>query len=576
MQRTPSFTVLAVDLTTGTGRSLPFSSSTQCLGGSGLAAALYERHGLPLAPSSDPEQPIAFSIGPLTGFFPAMSKTVCGFVSPHTGQYAESHAGGKLALALRHAGYDALLLTGRAPQPSVLTVGRGGARLTEAPHLVGLPCEAVHDAVNVAQTRATGWQSITVTGPAADNGCTFACATVDRHRHFGRLGLGTALAAKNIKALVVLGDGMLELPDSDAYTALHREMFRLASRSPALEKYRGTGTAQILSQINALSALPWRNLRHTNDPRADAISGERIPYALPVRKAACAGCPIGCIHLGALPSQGTEVPRLVGYDYEHMVCCGSMLSLADPRQVLELLAEIEAQGLDVVSTGVGLAWATEALERGLINETDTGLALRFGEASAYVRAVQLLGGAANDFWKALGHGARHAASIYGGQDFACVLGQEMAGYACGPVFFAAQALNFRNSHLDNACYSFDMEHPQASPEVAARFLLDDERERVVINCMVACLFARHIYPPEVLADCLSTVGHTSAAQNLEAISSEVRRQRWQHKFATGFDPDAVRIPKRYTEVTTSRGPVTAEAVEAMRKAYATAIRDLLR
>jgi len=570
MQHNPPFAVLDVDLPSGRSRSTLFSGSGACLGGSGLAEALHERP----APPGTRDPPVVFAIGPLTGYFPSMSKTVCAFVSPHTGQYAESHAGGRLALALRRAGYDALVLWGRATAPSVLHAGRGGARLSRAEHLAGLDCGAVHDAVARSLPAGAGRASITVTGPAARAGCTFACATVDRHRHFGRLGLGAALAARNITALAILGDGVLDLPDSDAYAALRRTLMQQAARSPALEKYRGPGTAQIVNQLNALSALPWRNLSRSTDPRAKALAGEHIPYALPVRKAACEGCPIGCIHLGAL-EDGHGPARMVGYDFEHMVACGAMLGLADPRQVLELVAEVEAQGLDVISTGVCLAWATEATGRALVDETLTGVRLRFGDGPGYARAVRLLGGGQGEFWQALGRGAAHAASIYGGADFACVLGQEMAGYACGPVFFAAQALNFRHSHLDNACYALDMEHPGAAPEELAALLLRDETLRVGINCMVACLFARHIYPPEVLAECLAAVGHTAAARDLGPLAEAVRRRRWQRKFASGFDPDAVTIPRRFTEVTTASGPVTPEALEAMRRAYAAAIRSLL-
>ncbi len=576
MPPNPSFTILCVDLATGRVRREAFSGSALCLGGSGLAAALFAERDPSGAPPQSPERPVIFAIGPLTGLYPAMSKTVCGFVSPHSGQYAESHAGGGLALALRRSGVDALVLTGRAPGAHVLTVGRDGARLSPAGHLLGLTSEAVHDAVRAGRPRAGGRLSVAVTGPAADTGCTYACVTVDRYRHFGRLGLGAALSARGLKALAVLGDGPLPVPPGPQHTALVRDLTRLAAQSPALEKYRGPGTAQLLGQMNALSALPWRNLQATTDPRGEAISGERIPYALPVRKAACAGCPIGCIHLGALHEPGHPAPRLVGYDYEHMACCGSMLGLTEPRRVLELLSAVEAQGVDVISAGVALSWATEAMERGLVTEQDAGLRLRFGDAAGYVRAVELLGAGGNEFWRAMARGARHAASVYGGEDYALVLGQEMSGYACGPVFFAAQALNFRHSHLDNACYAFDLEHPQATPEAAARFLLEDEVARVGINCMVACLFARHIYPPETLAECLAAAGHEQAAADFPALCEAVRRERWRRKFATGFDPDKVRIPKRYTEIATARGPVREQAVEAVRAAYAAAIRALLR
>ena len=92
-----------------------------------------------------------------------------------------------------------------------------------------------------------------------------------------------------------------------------------------------------------------------------------------------------------------------------------------------------------------------------------------------------------------------AAAQYGGADFACVLGQEMAGYATGEVFFVSQALGFRSSHLDAGGYSYDQKHTDKDVAGAVQFLADDERERALLTSMVSCLFARNVYTPELLA-----------------------------------------------------------------------------
>src|SRR5512145_2970815 len=115
MQTDYSFRILLADLSTGKGEFRRFGDKREVLGGSGLAAALYGEFGKPEAPALDPAQPLIFAIGPLTGCFPMMSKTVCGFKSPYNERYAESHAGGRLALSLRFAHIDALVITGRAP-----------------------------------------------------------------------------------------------------------------------------------------------------------------------------------------------------------------------------------------------------------------------------------------------------------------------------------------------------------------------------------------------------------------------------------------------------------------------------
>ena len=121
--------------------------------------------------------------------------------------------------------------------------------------------------------------------------------------------------------------------------------------------------------------------------------------------------------------------------------------------------------------------------------------------------MEHLGTGANDFYRLLGQGTLKAAARYGGAEFACVLGQEMAGYATGEVFFISQALGFRSSHLDTGGYSYDQKHADKDVAAAVDFLVDDERERAFLTSMVSCLFARNVYTPELLARCLNAVGY---------------------------------------------------------------------
>src|SRR5512143_1513072 len=105
------FRVLAVDLSAGRGKIEEIEGRNICAGGSGLAALLFDRMGFSDRRWEDPEQPLIFAIGPLTGYFPLMSKTVCAFKSPYHNQYAESHGGGRSALSLKFANLDALVIT---------------------------------------------------------------------------------------------------------------------------------------------------------------------------------------------------------------------------------------------------------------------------------------------------------------------------------------------------------------------------------------------------------------------------------------------------------------------------------
>jgi aldehyde:ferredoxin oxidoreductase len=572
------FRVLVYDLTRERGDLVLVPGRLDAIGGSGLAALLYEKYGLPTAPAFDPGQPLIFAIGPLTGYFPLMSKTVCGFKSPYNQNFAESHAGGRSALALRFAGYDALVLTGRAKRLSTLVVAARRIELIDVHYLAGADVFTTGKLLRKIAEGASGHRSIMRIGPAGENGSAYACINVDTYRHFGRLGAGAVMGAKNCKAVVVMGDGDLSLPEDKSYPKLFKDIHDKVTASGMMEKYHNLGTPANVLPLNELKSLPWRNLAATTDPEADKISGEAFAEKLLMHNAACAGCPVGCIHVGMVREMFSTSHRFaihqVAYDHEPNFAAGPMLGVTDPTEVLAINDMADRQGLDIISAGVALAWAVEATEKGLISEQETEVKLAFGEPGALKRAIWLLGHKANEFYALLGQGALVAAARYGGEDFACVIGQEMAGYATGETYFASQTVSFRHSHLDTGAYSYDQKHKEQDVDAVVKFLVADERERVMLTCLVSCLFAREVYKPEVVAELLACLGHGELAAGLDAASEKARRARWRLKIATGYDPLRTRIPKRFAEVTTWKGPIEAAYMEALRQGYARAVLEL--
>jgi aldehyde:ferredoxin oxidoreductase len=572
-----AFRVMVVDLAEGRGRVESFEDPRRLLGGSGLSAGLFSSYGRIDEPADHPEQPLIFAIGPLTGYFPLMSKTVLGFKSPYNRQYAESHAGGRLALALRFAGYDALVVVGRAARPSCLVVGDRTLEIINVDYLWGRDVITSGKLLRSIHKTESGRRSILRIGPAGEHGAAFASINVDTYRHFGRLGGGAVMGGKNLKAIIVLGDGSAPIPKGKDYPKLYESIFKDVTQSASMTKYHDLGTPANLLPLNELHSIPWRNLQATNDDATQSISGERFAEQLLLRKTACSGCPVGCIHVGLLREKfaaGHEyLYRQVSYDYEPIFAAGSMLGMTRPEEILLLLDEMERQGLDVMSTGVALAWATEALDRGIVSERETLEPLKFGAAEAYRGAIVRLANRENDFYDLLARGTAAAAAEYGGDDFACVLGQEMAGYATGEVFFVSQAFGFRHSHLDTAGYGFDQKEHDKDPGKAVEYLKEEERLRIGLTCMVSCLFARKVYSEDRLEEALASIGYPNLAQGLRSRSADVRALRWRLKSLTGFDPSKVTIPKRFKEVRTWKGPIDEAFLKELSVEYGNAIRE---
>lgn len=575
-----SFRVLLLDLQKKKGDVIHFGDAGEIIGGSGLGAALYAAYARPELPADHPEQPLIFSIGPLTAYFPLMSKVVLTFKSPYHQQYAESHAGGRLAMAMRFAGYDALVVRGAATAPTCLVVGGRVMDFVDVHYLWGQDVLATGKWLRRIHKSHSGHRSILRIGPAGERGVAFAGINVDTYRHFGRLGGGAVMGAKRLKGMVVIGDGSVDLPPGKDFAKLYKTIYEQMTQSAVMCKYHSLGTAANMLPLNEMQAVPWRNMQATHDDAARNISGEKFAEELLLRKTACAGCPVGCIHVGLLrenfAAEHEYLYRQVSYDHEPIFAAGAMLGVTQAGSVLMLLEEMERQGVDVISAGVALAWATEALQRGVVAENETLVPLQFGDAQSYQTAIRHLGSRTNEFYRALGEGTLAAAKRYGGEDFACVLGQEMAGYATGEVFFVSQAYGLRHSHLDSAGYSFDQTSADKNEWAAIEFLLEEERRRVQLTCMVSCLFARNVYTEERLQECLASLGLSQAADALPRQAKKIQALRWRLKFDSGYDPAQIKIPRRFHEITTWKGPLDAAYLSRLSSGYQQATRELAR
>lgn len=569
--REGQFKVLLFDLATMRGKIVYHEGRDSVVGGSGLAALLFNQYGQAKLPWNDERQPLIFAIGPLTGLFPLMSKVVCSFKSPYHDQYTESHGGGRAALALRFANLDALVILGRAKNLSCLSIGANHIECKDVSFMHGMNALSSGQLMRKIFSRNSGHRSILRIGQSGEIGSAMACINIDTYRHFGRMGGGSVMGNKNLKGIIIHGDSDFQQPGGKRYDSLYQELYQRLTATDMMQKYYNLGTPANLQPLNDLHSLPWKNLQQTTDPAISAISGESFANDTLLRNGACSGCPVGCIHIGYFREKSLVGNRYhfhqVAYDYEPIFAAGTMLGVTDSFDILRILDSLEKVSLDAMSGGVALAWATEASQRGLISEAETLVPLRFGLAANYVQAANFLGKGINDFYRLLGQGTLKAAQQYGGEDFACVLGQEMAGYATGELFFAAQSLGFRHSHLDTGAYSWDQKNDSRNVEEAVDFLIEDEPGRALLTSMVACLFARKVYSEEMLADCLTVAGYHSLAQNLSSVAEHIRKLRWQTRFSTGFQPDEVTIPKRFLSVKTWKGKIDGDFLTALKSEY---------
>jgi len=524
------------------------------LGGAGVAIQLLEEECPANADPLGAENPIVFAVGPLTGYFPLASKTVAMFKSPHTGNLGESHCGGRSAVAIRVAGYGAIVVKGKSDIPVYLAIHGDEVRFRDASSIWGIENSFTVGRIIREHETGAGLRTIMRIGGAGERLVSYACVTTETYRHFGRLGLGAVFGSKKLKAIVVSGRRSLPIADVKAYRKAYDEIYDAAVSSPAMKKYHDLGTAENVLPLNTLGALPTRNLADARFEGASGICGETFAEQYLGRRLACSHCPVACIHIAALRENYVDEPyfyktHMISYDYEPIYALGSMLGISDAQGFLSLMEEVEIFGLDAMSTGVVLAWATEAQERGIISENETmGLKFRWGDYGTFIRAVRFIVRQPNDFYRALARGVQHASSVYGGAEFALSLaGNEMPGYHTGPAAHVGVLVGARHSHLDNAGYSIDQKNApkqKVSAERLALALLTEERWRQVLSSLVVCFFARGLYQPDVVLKTLELTGFPRTQEDLSRIGEEVHKHKYRFKMQHGFSLDELYVPKR--------------------------------
>jgi len=541
-------------------------TSPNGLEGTGIAVQLMKENVKKDCDPLSPENVIVFAVGPFTLAYPYASKTVAMFKSPLTENLGESHAGGRSAAAIASAGYRAIVIKGKSEKPIYLVIDNEKVEFKDARSLVGIRSSIILGRIIAENEGGRGRRSIMRIGFGGQRLVRFACVTTETYRHFGRLGLGAVFGSKNLLGLVVKGIKTFKPVDPMSYRKTYEEILRMAIESDAMKKYYLLGTPVNVLPLSELKALPVKNLTETELDVED-ISGESLAEHSLGRRIACSHCPTACIHIAALREE-YERERyfyktlMISYDYELIYALGSMIGVNKREDLLKLIHKVETYGLDAISTGVCLAWATEAYKRGLITENETLIPLEFGNAENYLKAIDHIVYQPNDFYKSLAQGAEKASEIYGGKEFAMCFGKnEMPGYNTGYASYIGLIIGLRHSHLDNAGYSIDQKFKRLEPEELVDALVKEEWWRQVLSSLVVCFFARGIYTKDLVLKALKPLGIEMSEEDLEELGRKIYFEKLKLKKMMGFDINKVRIPERVFEVETPHGKLSKDYFE---------------
>lgn len=565
-------TVLTIDLTTKT-YAVHHRPELFTAGMGGTSAGIHLLNELCPA-QCDPlgaENPIIFSVGSFTSLFPMTSKTVAMFTSPLTGELGESHCGGRSAVAIRMAGYGAIVITGASDIPVYVVIDGKNVFFRNASTLWGMSNNTTAGKIIRQREGGSGIRTIMRIGKAGEACVRYACVTTETFRHFGRLGLGAVFGSKKLKAVVISGTSSIDIPDFKGYRVLYDELYKAAVSSPVMKKYHELGTAENVLPLNKIGGLPVRNLTANRMDNAENISGETLAEHFLGRRLACAHCPVACIHVAALREPYEDEPyfyktTMVSYDHELIYAAGSMLGVTKAEGLLKLLDAIESWGMDIMSAGVVLAWMTEAFEKKLITEKETlNLKPEWGNVEEYIRITAHIVDQPNDFYAACAQGVYTVASKFGGIDFALQFGKnEMPGYHAGPATHIGYAAGLRHSHLDNAGYSLDqkmLNDGVYTPDSLAEKIITEESWRQVLSSLTVCFFARNLYTAEMLVRMSAVLGITTTTEELITFGTSIYREKLRFKKRHGWSLDTESLPKRIFETDSPHGKIDKDYME---------------
>ncbi len=557
---------LIVDVTDGTRRVLPIPPQVlrEHLGGAGLGAWLLTE----LAPVGvDPlgaDAPLCFVFSPLVGTpLTTSAKFAVVAKSPLTGMLTDALASSHFALAGKLTGHDAIVLVGRAEQPSVLFVQDADVHLEAAGELWGQPAAEAEAAVRARSGHR--WQ-VAAIGTAGERGVAYATISHDG-RHAGRGGLGAVMGSKQLKALAVRGSHKVAPADPAGVLAAAKDL-RERSLGRATAKYRELGTMGNVLALNALSTLPTRNFQQAVFEGAQQLGAEELAQARGVTRSSCASCSIGCEHL----YQGAGGKK-VRMEHQSVSSLGSMCGVSDPDAVLAASARCDELGIDTISTGGTIAWAMECVERGLIDAPW----LSFGDGGALLRAIEQIGDGTG-LGPLLARGSRAAAAEVGqgSLEFAPqVKGLELPGYE--PRTMQAMALgmavNARGAdHNRSGAYEADLSGDLdrlAGGQAHVTGAIESEDRAAVMDSMILCSFLRKVFddPWVEWAALLSLVtGWDLTADELRATAQRIVLAKRAYNLREGWAPEDDWLPERFltTTLTVGSGRTAALSPERLR------------
>ena len=554
--------ILRVNLTDGSIKHEALSPglAREFLGGRGLGGKMLADE---IRAGIDPlgkENKIFFVTGPLTGTSaPTGGRYMVVTKSPLNNAIASSNSGGFWGAELKFAGYDMLIVEGRAKEPVYIYIRDNQVEIRPAGKLWGMTTSQVTDALlTEAGDRKARVLNI---GPAGENLSRIASVMNDRWRAAGRSGVGAVMGAKNLKAIVVRGSGKVEAAIQERFKeAVSSSLKKIKENGVTGQGLPAYGTAILVNIMNEHGIYPTNNFQLGVFPQAEETSGETLAEKYLKKKDPCFRCPIACGRYCSVDGEEGGGP-----EYETVWAYGADCGISDLKAIIRANNVCNEMGLDTISAGATIAAAMELYQRGRIRpeELDGAPELTWGNGEAIVEWTRKMG-RAEGLGAKLALGSARLCEAYGMPELSMTVKKlELPAYDPRGVF--GHGLQYATANRGGCHVRGYMISPEilGSPEKLDRFTLDGKAEWVkifqdltaVIDSLGICLFTSFALGAQDYTDLYNAAtGENFSVDELLACGDRIFNNERLFNLAEGYTAKDDTLPKRLLEDPMPDGP----------------------
>lgn len=554
------------------------------VGGKGLGTRLYWEM---IGPETDPlgsENVLMFLTGPLTGTLAPATRSCVVTKSPLTGTWLDSYVGGYFGQEIKYAGYDGLIIKGKAAKNTYVYIEDKEVKFKDATHLQNKKIPETTESIR--QELENEDIKIAAIGPAGENLVKYALITCDFNRQAGRGGAGAVMGAKNLKAIAVTGSDLISVKDKDNFLAAVSQAYDDLEESSEITALSRFGTTTAISFAQQIGTLPTKNYYKGQYEAADEIATESQRETLWFRHKACHSCPVACSKVGRIFRGKFKGVTSDIVEYESAAMLGSNLEISDMKAITKIARLCDELGLDTISVGGSISYALEAAEKGCLPTEVDEERLEFGNSDVVINLIEKIASREGYLGDLLAEGVKEAsAKLEDTEDFAIhIKGLETPAWpprGAPGMGLALMTADRGGCHQRAFPISYETTELEWQGEKVPRLTVKNKAEIVVelqnnsaaLDTFIKCDLASAGISEETYLSLLNSLtGLGYDVKDLQLLGKRVWNMTRLINVQDGITREEDYLPKRFVEEPLPDGPaqghkITVEDMDTMLDEY---------